>query len=385
MGALDGVKVVELAGIGPTPHCCMLLAEMGADVLRIDRAANVGVQKRGFPEKFDPLTRSRPNVAVDWKTPEGLETIKRLCAQADILIEGFRPGVLERAGLSPDTLWEINPRLVIGRATGWGQDGPIAHTAGHDINYISLSGVLSNIGPAGGPPVPPLMLTGDFGGGSLYLGLGVLAGYISAQKAGKGQVIDASMLEGSASLLTFVYGFLASGQWKENQRASNLLDGGAHFYRVYETKDGGHVSIGSIEPQFYAELLEKTGLTEADLFPQHDREHWPDNAAKLEAVFKTKTRAEWDALLQDSDICFAPVLTMSEAVEHPHNVARGSFVEMDGYKQPGPAPRFSGTPSAVRSGSTTAGQHTREALAAWGFSAEEIAALEKAAAVKQAG
>lgn len=384
MGTLDGVKVVELAGIGPTPHCCMLLAEMGADVLRVDRAANVGVQKRGFPDKFDPLTRSRPNIAVDWKKPEGLETIKRLCAQADILIEGFRPGVLERAGLSPETLWQINPKLVIGRATGWGQDGPIAMTAGHDINYISLSGVLANVGSPGGPPVHPLMLTGDFGGGSLYLGLGVLAAYISAQKTGEGQVVDAAMLEGSASLMTFVYGFLASGQWREDRRGSNLLDGGAHFYRVYETKDGEYVSIGSIEPQFYAELLEKVGLTEADLFPQHDREHWQDNAEKLAAVFKTKTRDEWDELLRDSDICFAPVLTMTEAMEHPQNVARGTFVELDGYKQPGPAPRFSKTPSAVRHGSTTAGQHTRQALAGWGFGEDEIAALEAAAAVKQA-
>lgn len=384
MGALDGVKVVELAGIGPTPHCCMLLAEMGAEVLRVDRAANVGVQKRGFPEKFDPLTRSRSNIAIDWKKPEGLETIKRLCAQADILIEGFRPGVIERAGLSPETLWQINPKLVIGRATGWGQDGPIAMTAGHDINYISLSGVLANIGPPGGAPVPPLMLTGDFGGGSLYLGLGVLAAYISAQKTGEGQVVDAAMLEGSASLLTFVYGFLASGQWREDRRGSNLLDGGAHFYGVYETKDGGHISIGSIEPQFYAELLENLGLTEDDLYPQHDREHWPDNAEKLAAIFKTKTRDEWDALLRDTDICFAPVLSMSEAMEHPQNVARSNFVELDGYKQPGPAPRFSKTPSTVKHGSTTAGQHTRAALAGWGFSAEEIAALEEAAAVKQA-
>ncbi|MCA8929695.1 MAG: CoA transferase [Alphaproteobacteria bacterium] len=384
MGALDGVKVVELAGIGPTPHCCMLLAEMGADVLRVDRLANVGVQKRGFPEKFDPLTRSRPNVAIDWKNPQGLATIKRLCAGADILIEGFRPGVLERAGLAPETLWAENPKLVIGRATGWGQDGPIAQTAGHDINYISLSGVLANIGPADGPPVHPLMLTGDFGGGSLYLGLGVLAAYISAQKTGQGQVVDAAMLEGSASLMTFVYGFLASGQWREDRRASNLLDGGAHFYRVYETKDGGHVSIGSIEPQFYAELLQRLGLAEDDLYPQHDREHWEANADRLAAIFRTKTRDEWDALLRDSDICFAPVLTMSEAMEHPHNVERGNFVDLDGYKQPGPAPRFSKTPSAVRHGSTTAGQHTREALAGWGFSPDEIATLEQAAAVKQA-
>ncbi len=384
MGALDGVKVVELAGIGPTPHCCMLLAEMGADVLRIDRLANVGQQRRVFPEKFDPLTRSRPNVAVDWKTPEGLATIKRLCQQADIVIEGFRPGVLERAGLAPETLLGLNPKLVIGRATGWGQDGPIAHTAGHDINYIALSGVLSNIGAPGGPPVHPLMLTGDFGGGSLYLGLGVLAAYISAQKTGAGQVVDASMLEGSASLMTFVYGFLAAGQWKENQRGTNMLDGGAHFYRVYETKGGDHISIGSIEPQFYAQLQEKLGLADDDLFPQHDREHWPENAERLAAIFKTKTREEWNDLLWDTDICFAPVLTMSEASSHPQNVARGSFVELDGYQQPGPAPRFSGTPSAVHHGATTAGQHTRQGLASWGFSQDEITELESAAAIKQA-
>ncbi len=383
MGPLDGVKIVELAGIGPGPHCCMLLADMGADVVRVDRSANVG--KSGpVDDKFNNLTRSRPNVAVDLKNPDGVETTLKLCEQADIVIEGFRPGVLERLGLGPDVLWARNPKLVVGRMPGWGQTGPIAHTAGHDINYMSLSGALSCIGPVDGPPTPPLNLVGDVGGGSLYLAMGVLAAYISAQKTGKGQVVDTSMVEGSASLLSAMFGALAGGTWKENQRGHNRLDGGAHYYGVFETKDGRHVSIGSIEPQFYALLKEKTGLSDDDLFPQHDRDHWPDNRAKLAEVFKTKTRQEWVDLMEDSDVCFGAVLTMSEAMEHPHIVARESFGEVDGFKPSAPAPRFSATPTSVKHGATSAGQHTRETLAAWGFPTDEIARLEEAGAVRQA-
>ncbi len=383
MGPLEGVKIIELAGIGPGPHCCMLLADMGADVIRVDRAANVG-KPGAIDDRFNNLTRSRPNVALDLKHPDGVETALKLCEQADIVIEGFRPGVLERLGLGPDVLHARNPKLVVGRMTGWGQTGPIAHTAGHDINYISLSGALSCIGPIDGPPTPPLNLVGDFGGGSLYLAMGVLAAYISAQKTGKGQVVDTSMVEGSASLMAAMYGALAAGVWKEDQRGHNRLDGGAHYYGVFETKDGRHVSIGSIEPQFYALLKQKTGLSDDDLFPQGDRDRWPDNRAKLVEVFKTKTRDEWVALMEDSDVCFGSVLTMSEAMEHRHNVARESFVEVDGFKQPAPAPRFTGTPTHVASGATSAGQHTRQTLQAWGFAADEVSRLESAGAVKQA-
>ena len=383
MGPLEGVKIVELAGIGPGPHCCMLLADMGADVIRVDRSANVG-QEGAIPHKYNNLTRGRPNIAVDLKNPEGLETTLKLCDTADIVIEGFRPGVMERLGLGPDVLLKRNPKLVIGRMTGWGQTGPISHTAGHDINYISLSGALSCIGPVDGPPTPPLNLVGDFGGGSLYLAMGVLAAYIRAQKSGEGQVVDTSMVEGSASLMAAMYGALAAGVWKEDQRGYNRLDGGAHYYGVFETKDGRHVSIGSIEPQFYALLKEKTGLKDDDLYPQGDRDRWPDNRAKLAEVFKTKTRQEWVDLMEDSDVCFGSVLTMSEAMEHHHNVARESFVEVDGYKQPAPAPRFSGTPTVVASGATEAGEHTREALQAWGFSGDEVSKLEQSGAVKQA-
>lgn len=383
MGPLEGVKIIELAGIGPGPHCCMLLADMGADVIRVDRAANVG--KAGAVDaRFNNLTRGRPNIALDLKQPDGVETALKLCEQADIVIEGFRPGVLERLGLGPDVLHARNPKLVVGRMTGWGQTGPIAHTAGHDINYISLSGALSCIGPVDGPPTPPLNLVGDFGGGSLYLAMGVLAAYISAQKSGKGQVVDTSMVEGSASLMAAMYGALAAGVWKEDQRGYNRLDGGAHYYGVFETKDGRHVSIGSIEPQFYALLKQKTGLSDDDLYPQGDRDHWPDNRAKLAEVFKTKTRDEWAALMEDSDVCFGTVLTMSEAMDHHHNVARKSFVEVDGFKQPAPAPRFTGTPTHVASGATSAGEHTRQTLQAWGFAADEISRLENAGAVKQA-
>lgn len=383
MGPLEGVKIVEFAGIGPGPHCCMLLADMGADVVRVDRAGNVGKTDPAM-DKFNNLTRGRPNIALDLKNPEGVETALKLCDKADIIIEGFRPGVMERLGLGPDVMWARNPKLVFGRMTGWGQTGPVSHTAGHDINYISLSGALSNIGPVGGPPTPPLNLVGDFGGGSLYLAMGVLAAFISARNTGKGQVVDTSMVEGSASLMAAMYGALAAGTWNEDNRGSNRLDGGAHYYGVFETKDGRHVSIGSIEPQFYALLKEKTGLADDDLYPQHDRGRWADNRDKLVEVFKTKTRQEWVDLMEDSDVCFGSVLTMTEATQHHHNVARGSFVEVDGFMQPAPAPRFLGTPTSVSQGATSAGQHTRETLEAWGFAADEVARLEASGAAKQA-
>ncbi len=390
MGPLEGVRVIELAGIGPAPFCAMLLADMGAEVVRVDRAANVGLDDSrvggppGEEHRFNLLARGRRNIAVDLKNKDGAAAVLRLIDRADALIEGFRPGVMERLGLGPDTCLARNKRLVYGRMTGWGQDGPIAHVAGHDINYIALSGVLSTIGERGGPPVPPLNLVGDFGGGALYLAMGVLAGIISARHTGAGQVVDCSMVEGSASLMTMMYAALASGAWVE-KRGHNRTDGGAHYYHVYETKDGEHVAIGSIEPQFYALLLQHTGLKPEDVPEQTDRSTWPDMQKRLAAIFKAKTRAEWVAIMQDTDICFAPVLRMSEAIRHEHNRHRGSFVEVDGIMQPGPAPRFSATPSQVQRPPSRIGADTDAILKDWGFSGDEVAALHRSGAVRSPG
>jgi alpha-methylacyl-CoA racemase len=385
MGPLEGVKIVELAGIGPAPFCAMLLSDMGAEVIRVDRAAAVGrdIGREGEDPRFALLQRGRRNIAVDLKNPQGVAAVLRLIDQADALIEGFRPGVMERLGIGPEVCLPRNPKLVYGRMTGWGQDGPIAHTAGHDINYIALSGALYSIGPSGGPPVPPLNLIGDFGGGALYLAMGVLAGVISARTTGKGQVIDCSMVEGSASLMMMMYGALAAGAWVET-RGRNRTDGGAHYYHVYETKDGEHVAIGSIEPQFYAQLLTHTGIEGETLPEQTDRSTWPDMQQRLARIFKQKTRAEWTEIMEQTDICFAPVLRMSEAMRHPHNVHRGSFVEVAGIKQPGPAPRFLGTPGAVQGPPARVGEHTDAILRDWGFATGEIAALHEAGAVASA-
>jgi alpha-methylacyl-CoA racemase len=385
MGPLEGLKVVELAGIGPGPFCAMLLADMGAEVVRVDRAANVGTDtdRDGNEARFNLLTRGRRNIAVDLKNKDGVAAVLRLVDQADALIEGFRPGVMERLGLGPDICLKRNKRLVYGRMTGWGQDGPIAHIAGHDINYIALSGALATIGSAGGPPVPPLNLVGDFGGGALYLAMGVLAGIIRAKASGEGQVIDCSMVEGAASLMTSMYGALASGAWVE-ERGRNRTDGGAHFYHVYETKDGEHISVGSIEPQFYKLLLTHTGLEGAELPTQNDRTQWPAMQERFAAVFKQKTRAEWVTIMQQTDICFAPVLKMSEAIQHEHNRRRDSFVEVDGIAQPAPAPRFSATPTRVQRPPARAGENTDDILRDWGFSAAEIATLHQSSAVKSA-
>jgi alpha-methylacyl-CoA racemase len=380
MGPLAGVKVVEFAGIGPGPMCCMLLADMGATVLRVDRAANV--DQDPVEPKFNTLLRGRKNVALDLKHAHGTEAALKLCTEADILIEGFRPGVMERLGLGPDVVMAANPRIVYGRMTGWGQDGPIAHTAGHDINYIALTGSLHAIGSADEGPTPPLNLIGDFGGGALYMAMGALAAYIEAQKSGQGQVVDTSMVEGAASLMTAAYGQLAAGAFRET-RQSNRLDGGCHHYNVYRTSDDQHICIGSNEPQFYQRMLETVGLGDTDLPAQTDREHWPMMRDKLQAIFATKTRAEWTDIMEQIDVCFAPVLSMSESIDHPHNVARGSFIEVDGVTQPGPAPKFSRTHSAVHSGCAHAGDHTREGLAQWGFRAAEVAALEASGAIKQ--
>ena len=380
MGPLSGVKVVEFAGIGPGPMCCMLLADMGADVVRIDRVANIN---RDIMEpRFNTLLRGRKNVALDLKHPDGVAAALRLCDQADILIEGFRPNVMERLGLGPDVVMARNPRLVYGRMTGWGQTGPIAHTAGHDINYIALTGALHAIGSDTSGPCPPLNLVGDFGGGALYMAMGALAGYIEAGRSGVGQVVDTSMVEGAASLMTSAFGSLASGAFVE-QRESNRLDGGCHHYNTYETADGEHISIGSNEPQFYQLVLEVLGLADEDLPAQTDRSNWPMMRDKFAAVFKTKTRAEWTTIMEQQDVCFAPVLRMSEALEHPHNVERGSFVTLDGVPQPGPAPRFDRTPAKVSMSCAHAGEHTQDVLAKWGFSAEEVAELEQAGAARQ--
>ncbi|HVH80429.1 MAG TPA: CaiB/BaiF CoA-transferase family protein [Stellaceae bacterium] len=386
MGPLEGLKIIELAGIGPAPFCAMLLADMGAEVVRIDRAANVGADtdRDGNDARFNLLLRGRRNIAVDLKNKAGQEAVLRLIERADALIEGFRPGVMERLGLGPDICLTRNKRLVYGRMTGWGQDGPIAHIAGHDINYIAISGALATIGEAGGPPVPPLNLIGDFGGGALYLAMGVLAGILRARASGEGQVIDCSMVEGAASLMTSMYGALASGAWME-ERGRNRTDGGSHFYHVYETEDGEYISVGSIEPQFYKLLLTHTGLEGVDLPEQSDRAQWPAMQERFAAIFKQKTRAEWVAIMQQTDICFAPVLKMSEAIQHEHNRHRGSFVEIDGIAQPGPAPRFLGTPTQVQAPPAYCGQHTDEVLRDWGFSGGEIATLHAAGAVKSAG
>jgi alpha-methylacyl-CoA racemase len=386
MGPLAGIKIVELAGIGPGPFCAMLLADMGAEVVRVDRAANVGADtdRDGNDARFNLLARGRRNIAIDLKNPAGVEAALRLVDQADALIEGFRPGVMERLGLGPDICLARNRRLVYGRMTGWGQDGPIAHIAGHDINYIALSGALATIGSAGGPPVPPLNLVGDFGGGALYLAMGVLAGILSARATGNGQVIDCSMVEGAASLMTSMYGALASGAWIE-ERGRNRTDGGSHFYHVYETKDGEFITVGSIEPQFYRLLLTHTGLEGAALPVQGERDQWPAMQQRFAAIFKQKTRAEWVAIMQQTDICFAPVLKMSEAIRHQHNRHRDSFIEIDGIAQPAPAPRFSGTPTRVTRPPAYTGENTDEVLADWGFSSGEIAALHQSGAVKSAG
>ncbi len=380
MGPLNGIKVVEFAGIGPGPFCCMLLADMGADVVRLDRADRVGAEP--IEPRYNTLLRGRRNLALNLKSQEGRAVAIKICEQSDILIEGFRPGVMERLGLGPEDLWATNQQLVYGRMTGWGQDGPIAQTAGHDINYIALSGALYSIGTAADGPVPPLNLVGDFGGGALYLAMGVLAAHIEAKRSGRGQVVDASMVEGAASLMTSAYGALAHGGWHE-QRGVNRLDGGAQYYGTYETADGEHVGIGPIEPQFYAILLEKLEIDPTELPQQNDRAQWSVMRDRFAAVFRTKTRRAWEQIFEGTDACVAPVLRMSDAMQHPHNVARGTFVEIDGVKQPGPAPKFSRTTSDPPGRCAYVGEHTNDVLAAFGYGAEAIEALARTGAVRQ--
>ncbi len=378
-GPLAGVKVIEIAGIGPGPFCAMMLADMGAEVVRIDRAGSVNTAVFG-QRNLDLLNRGRRSVGVDLKSPEGVEVVLRLVQDADALIEGFRPGVAERLGIGPDPCLERNPRLVYGRMTGWGQDGPLAAAAGHDVNYISLAGAQAHIGRAGAEPTPPLNLVGDFGGGGLLLAYGLVCGILAASRGGRGQVVDAAMVDGAATLMTMMWAFRAMGIW-DDARGTNILDSGAPWYDVYECADGGFVSIGAIEPQFYAELLERIGLAGAELPSQMDRSGWPELRRRFKEVFATRTRAEWCERLEGSDACFAPVLPMAEAAEHPHMKARGTFVESDGVVQPGPSPRFSSTPGAIRRPPPWPGEHTDEVLSEWAFGSEEIEALRKTGAI----
>ena len=376
-GPLVGLKVVEFAGIGPGPFCGMLLADMGADVVRIDRAESAG---RGHP---DLANRGKRSIAVDLKKPEGVEAALSLMDRADALIEGFRPGVMERLGVGPDVALTRNPKLVYGRMTGWGQTGPWAGMAGHDIDYIALTGALHTMGRKDEPPAPPLNLVGDFGGGALYLAMGLLAGIIEARTSGKGQVIDCAMIDGAASLMTMFFNMKAAGMWSA-ERDSNLLDGGAHFYDTYECADGQWLAIGAIEPQFHAVLVKGLGLP-ADAFGMYmDRTKWPEFSLRVAQVVKTKARDEWMKVFDGTDACVAPVLSMDEAPRHPHNSARGTFVEAFGVAQPGPAPRFSRTAGAVNGAPALAGKHTREVMESWGVGAERLAEFLAAEAVVQA-
>ncbi len=379
MGPLNGLKILEIAGIGPCPFAAMMLADMGAEVLCIDRPTQAESSQPIQPAK-DALRRGRRSAIVDLKNPEGAMLILRLVERADALIEGFRPGVMERLGLGPDVCLQRNPRLVFGRATGWGQEGPLAGAAGHDINYIALAGTLHAIGRAGQAPLPPINLIGDYGGGGMLLAFGVLCALLERESSGQGQVIDAAMVDGAALLMTATHGLRSMGLWSD-ERGTNLLDSGAHFYDAYKCADGEYVAIGAIEPQFYAQLLEHLGLDSTELAGQMDRDQWPAMKERIAQVIGTKTRDEWCQIMEGSEACFAPVLSMAEAPQHAHNKQRKTFAEIGGAIQPAPAPRFSRTPGAVASPPPNPGQHTDEALAAWGVPAKEIAALRACEAI----
>lgn len=381
-GPLSGYKIIEIAGIGPGPFAAMLLSDMGAEVIRVDRAQAV----RGpAPDTAagDISLRGRKNIALDLKNPEGVEALLQLVESADGLIEGFRPGVMERLGVGPDVCLARNPKLVFGRMTGWGQEGMYANAAGHDINYIALAGSLAHFARAGGQPTPPLNMVGDFGGGGMFLAYGMVCGILEAVKSGKGQVCDTAMVDGTAVLMTMFWSMKSSGIFNENAPGTNLLDTGAHFYDTFECKDGKWVSLGSIEPQFYAELLKLTGLEgDAEFAKQMDSSMWPHLKTRLQEVMKQKTQAEWCEIMEATDVCFAPVLTMSEAAQHRHNVERKTFIEIAGKTQPAPAPRFSRTVPEVTQVPAHAGQHTAEVLNAWGV--KNVDALLASGAAKQA-
>ena len=379
-GPLTGYRIIEIAGIGPGPFSAMMLAEMGAEVVRVDRAQAVVGGDAAQPSR-DLLNRGRRSIGVDLKHPDGAETVLKLVERADALVEGFRPGVAERLGIGPDVCLARNPRLVYGRMTGWGQDGPYASTSGHDIIDIALSGTLAAVGRKGDAPVPPLNLVGDFGGGGMLMAYGIVCGLLETQRSGKGQIIDAAMVDGSALLATMIYGLRASGAWQD-ERGTNVLDTGAWFYEVYETADGEYVSFGSLEPQFFSELTRLTGLAEEALPQQMDRSSWPAMKQRLAAIVKTKTRDEWCRLMEGTDACFAPVLGLGEAPSHRHNDLRGTFTEVAGVIQPAPAPRFSRTPGAITMPPPHAGQHTAEVLTDWGFSPADVAKLAETGAIK---
>lgn len=381
VGPLAGLKVVELGGIGPGPFTSMLLSDMGADVLRIARPPSTDRGVKGMETRHQLLNRGRRAVAMDLKNPRAIEAVKRLIARADAVTEGFRPGVAERLGLGPEDCLRLNPKLVYGRITGWGQDGPLAAIPGHDINYIALTGALHAIGMKDGPPVPPLNLVGDFGGGALYLAFGILCAIFEARSSGRGQVVDAAMVDGVSSLMTMMYGMHAAGLWTDN-RGSNRLDSGTPWYDVYETADDKWISIGCNEPQFYDALLERLGIAEGVLpADRHDRKGWPAIRTCFKETFRAKTRDEWCAIMDGSEVCFAPVLTLAEAPMHPHMRARGTFVEKDGVVQPAPAPRFSRTKPEIGRSAGAVDQHGDEALGDWGFGAHEVAELHACGAV----
>ena len=373
MGPLSGYKIVELWCIGPGPFAGMLLSDMGADILRIDRPVE---PEMGYPdEQYRTLWRNRRSVVLDLASPEGVDVLLDLVVEADGLIEGYRPGVAERMGIGPDVCLEHNPRLVYGRMTGWGQDGPLAQKAGFDLNYISLTGVLHSVGTAE-RPVPPLILAGDFGGGGVFLAMGMLAAMLEAKTSGQGQVVDAAMVDGSANLMSYIYGNYQGNTWR-NERAANSVDGGHWLYHVYECADGKFVSVAALMERFFANLRDKLGLDPEQFGFQDGRDTWEGHAEELEAVFRTRTRDEWVDVFADTDACVAPVLDLDEAPQHPHNVARGTFVEHDGVIQPAPGPRFSRTPSEIVRRPPHHDEHTDDALADWGVAPEHIAALRR--------
>ena len=380
MGPLAGLRIVEMAGIGPAPFAATLLADMGAELIRIDRREATDLGLPGREAKFNVLHRGRRSLAVDVKTEQGQMVVKRLAAKADGLLEGFRPGVMERLGLGPDVLLALNPRLVFGRMTGYGQQGPMAQSAGHDINYISLAGVLHAIGRKDEPPVPPLNLVGDFGGGGMFLAFGVVCALLEAQKSGQGQIVDAAMVDGAAFLMSPMYGLFAQGSWRD-ERGVNVLDSGAPWYNVYRTKDGKWLSVGAIEQRFYAEFVHKLGLDPAGLPAQHDRKGWPLLAARFAQVIATRTREEWEGVFAGGDACVAPVLSLAEVEHHPHNKARKTFLRRDDVLQPAPAPRFSRSKAEFGMPPRPLGADTDAVLGDWGFSGEEIGELRKAGVV----
>jgi alpha-methylacyl-CoA racemase len=378
MGPLQGFKIIEVAGIGPTQFCGMLLADMGASVIRVVRpgTADVGI---GLAEKFNLMNRGRPAVAIDLKSAAGIEMLLKICESADALFEGFRPGVMERLGLGPAVCCQKNRRLVYGRMTGWGQEGPLANAVGHDANFAALTGALGAIGEKGANPTIPLNLVADFGGGGTYLAMGILAALLEASRSGEGQVVDAAMIDGAASLMTLFYGLYAGGIWRD-ERGSNFLDGAAPFYRTYRTSDDQFVVVGAIEPRFYIELLETLGVTDISPGDQYIRDKWASHAAIFESIFATKSRDAWCATFSGKDACFAPVLSLAEAPFHAHNRARNTFVDVDGIMQPGPAPRFSRTESEVMGGPAEADAIDPEVLADWGFTDGEIGKFKSAGA-----